>query len=241
NLLIKDSTGITIHDLSVVGANAQAGLSDQAWRPAFAFQHGFSIRDSSRVTLDRVGASDVFGDFVYIRGGSQIVVRDSRFARNGRQGIAVADGHDVTIEDNVLSDVRQASFDLEPISPEWVVDGITIRGNTVGPYRLTFLSSKTGGTVRNVLIEGNTVDGTLRTIVSAERYAIADNRWSNWIFRDNRASRIWRGSGSPLSFTRIDGLVIEGNVQPMSGQPFVHLSDCPGALVASNVIDGTGP
>ena len=51
NVRVINSSGISISDLHVIGANPIAGTSDAAYRPEYEAQHGFDILNSTQVSL----------------------------------------------------------------------------------------------------------------------------------------------------------------------------------------------
>jgi hypothetical protein len=74
---------LTVRDLDIQGPNS-AGR----YEVAFEGQAGFAISSSSQVVLEQVSVSDTYGDGVYVAGGSSDVsIRDSNFAKIGRQGV----------------------------------------------------------------------------------------------------------------------------------------------------------
>jgi len=158
---------ITVRNLTVRGANPHAGTGDLAYQGKRAFQHGFAFHGVQGGLLENVQVYDVFGDFVYfgtdVRNkkhvpSRSIVVRDSHLERNGRQGIGIANAEDITIQNNHISQVRRATFDLEPNSPADVIRRISILDNTTGRGRLLWMASAGKGfNVNDITIAGNTM------------------------------------------------------------------------------------
>jgi hypothetical protein len=149
-LSITGSHDVTVRDLIVRGANPHAGVGEAAYQPDFEAQHAFSLHGDDGITLDRVQAYDVYGDFVYIGGtagtlSTHITVTNSRFARNGRQGISVTDGDGVLIAGNEIDDVRRSVFDLEPNRRSDVVRHIRIENNVTGRAHNYWLADKGSG------------------------------------------------------------------------------------------------
>jgi hypothetical protein len=149
-LSIFGSQDITVRDLIVRGANPHAGVGEAAYQPEFEAQHAFSLHGDDGITLDRVQACDVYGDFVYIGGTAgtpsrNVTVEHSRFARNGRQGISITDGEDVLITGNEIDDVRRSVFDLEPNTRVDVVRRVRIEHNATGRAHNYWLANKGSG------------------------------------------------------------------------------------------------
>jgi Right handed beta helix region len=149
-LNIVNSHDVTVHDLIVRGANPHAGVSPEAYQPAFEAQHAFSLHGDDGVTLDRVQAYDVYGDFVYIGGTAgtpsrHVTVTHSHFERNGRQGISVTDGDDILISRNEIGYVSRSVFDLEPNKRADEARNIRIENNVTGPAHNYWLANKGSG------------------------------------------------------------------------------------------------
>ena len=149
-LVVTNSQNIVVRDVVVRGPNPHGGTDPDAYQPRYEAQHAFSLSADDGVTLDHVQAYDVYGDFVYIGGSSgtpsrHITVKNSQFARSGRQGISVTDGEDVDITDNSIGDVARSLFDLEPNARAQEVRRVNISGNTTGPVRNFWLANKGSG------------------------------------------------------------------------------------------------
>ena len=157
----------TVRNLIVRGANPFAGTGDKAYQASKAFQHGFAFHGVQGGLLDQVQVYDVYGDFVYLgkdvrtkpdTPSRDIVVRDSTFQRNGRQGIAITHAENITIQGNYLAGMRRSTFDLEPNSAGDVIRNVRIVGNTTGGGRLLWLASGGPGyNVNDIHIIGNTM------------------------------------------------------------------------------------
>ena len=66
HLGIDNSENIIVRNLTVKGANPDAGASREAYQAELEAQHAFNLGSVRHVLLDGVSASDVYGDFVYI-------------------------------------------------------------------------------------------------------------------------------------------------------------------------------
>jgi hypothetical protein len=168
---------LTLRNLTVVGANANGGTAEAAWRTDREFQHAFALQGVQGILLDNVRAQNVYGDFVYIgpevmRRGKKFVwsrrvtVQNSEFKRNGRQGIAIVAGEDVLIARNYLGQVRRSTFDIEPTAPHWGARRVKIINNTTGAGRLLWLASGGHGyKVNDIYIAGNVMKARMGTPV----------------------------------------------------------------------------
>jgi hypothetical protein len=203
------SMNITIENVTITGPHPYGGLSSAAYVAAFEAQHAFDIDGADTVTIRNCQAFDVYGDFTYIRA-SNVVVEDCTFARNGRQGIAVARGTNIRVSRCDISDIRRSVFDLEPNSPADMIDGVVVEDCSTGDARLVwFTAGGPGSNVRNVTIQRNTMrerTGTpclsliARTDAHRGPFTVVDN--------------VLLPSGSPqpgVTIQNIDGLTFEGN------------------------------
>lgn len=214
---IVRSTGITIRDLNVVGANPVAGKR-APYTPEREGQHGFQIASSTNVSLIRVSVTDTWGDFVYIgrkkgTGPSVgVLIQDSTFTRSGRQGITLTAARNVTIESSTITEAKRASFDLEPgyMTGDSIYN-VTIRNNQVSGGRLLFVAAAGHQPINDVTIQGNTLSGMAMGIYVNDA---AGGRRSNWKVLDN-TSDTGAGGKALMNFIRVDGVTVTGNTQPM--------------------------
>lgn len=155
HIAISGSTGITVRDLVIDGPDTEG-----TYDPALEGQAGFVIGGSTDVTLERVAVREVWGDGVYVGGGSAAVrIVDSTFDTIGRQGVAIVNGSDIVVERNRFDRVARSVFDVEPVR-RWKVEQVTLRDNAVGEYGNFLLASGGGGeNVTDVRLEGNEIDG----------------------------------------------------------------------------------
>jgi hypothetical protein len=118
------------------------------------------------VLLDHVKAFDVYGDFVDIEPdfkgrvpttSRNVIVQDSHFERNGRMGIAVTGGEDVTIRNNYIGQVRHALLDLEPEWKDLSITNVRFTGNRTGAVWLLWIANAgiCNAGVSNVRVDNN--------------------------------------------------------------------------------------
>jgi hypothetical protein len=238
---IKSGSQIAFRNLSVRGANPHGGVSKGAYVRKLETQHGFRFEGTNGVELDHVRVTDVYGDFVYLgrdkkkRSTRNVWIHDSTFLRDGRQGIAVTSATNVIIEHNNFNDTRRSTVDLEPNSRSWRVSNVFVLHNTVGKGRLLFIASHGQGPVDNVVISGNRLLGHPLTI---DVLPPGTQRRSNWVVTDNVSNTVVRSR--PMRFAGIDGLVVSGNTQRVTGrQPGVVVNGDCGTRVSNNQF-GTG-
>ena len=151
---IKGSQRILVRNVEVHGAHPDAGKAG-SYDSSREAQHGFDLVNVDDCTLEKVTVHDVFGDCVYITKSRGVVIRDSKLTRCGRQGIAVATGEDVLIENNEIADSRRGIIDIEPYGEEWRTSNIRIIGNRLGGSRLLLLPMGGSGTVGMIFVADN--------------------------------------------------------------------------------------
>lgn len=217
NVRIADSSGITVQGLRVEGANPAAGKRGP-YRPERNGQHGFDLQRSRNIQLLGVTVTDVYGDFVYLgrhdggRPTEGVLIQASTFMRSGRQGITLTGAHNVTIETSLIAEAKRASIDLEPGNGAGSsIDRVTIRNNQVRSGGLFFVAANGHGPVNNITVEGNRLTGMTMGMDVNDRDG---GRRSGWRVTSNSAD-LPSGGIATMRFTRIDGLTVTGNVQPM--------------------------
>jgi hypothetical protein len=202
-----------MRDVRVIGANPAAGRGDAAYQPKFEGQHAFLVLSGTNTVLERVQAFDTYGDFVFVGPGTNgLIVRNSVFSRNGRQGWTI-NGSNITFDHNIISETRRATVDMEPTYPTWASRNITISNNLVGRGRGLFLANVGAplAPITGVTFSGNHLQGkTLQVLVNGR----AGYR-NDYHFVANTSDVRASGSGSPMAFRNVAGLEVRGNVQPM--------------------------
>jgi hypothetical protein len=235
---IKRGHNIVFRDLKLRGVHPNGGTSEDAYVRRLETQHGFRFEGTDGAELDHVTVTDVYGDFVYL--GRElhrtkvpcrdIWIHDSKFARNGRQGIAVTAAHNVVIERNHFTAMRRSTIDLEPNGHSWQVSKVFILNNTVGKGRLLFIASHGQGPVDDVVIAGNVLRGHALTI---DVLPPEGDRRSNWVVTNNVSNTTV--NSRPMRFFSIDGLVVKNNTQAVAGgDAGVVLTDDCGTHVSGN-------
>ena len=235
---ITGCTNVGLENVTFRGPNAQAGTSDAAYVASLEAQHFVNVVGSSTGVFVRgCHASMIYGDFVYVGGGSSyVVVSGNDFHNNGRQGASVCDGHHVWVVGNSFDQIRRTIFDLEPALDTWTVDHVVIAGNTLGAQRLNCLSAGSAlGHVDDIWFCDNTGTCTGDITVKGAPYR-------NWMLTGNHLGG-WGGPAGMAAweFTNVDGLTIHGNVQPLQagrGDYMVKLTGCTNYAVSGNQFPG---
>ena len=206
------SAHLVVRNLTTFGANPHAGMGELAYSPRFEAQHAYLIEGTNDMLMDHVAAYDTYGDFVWVGPGtSNLTVRNSTFARNGRQGWSI-NGTNITFENNSITDTRRATIDIEPSSPTWISQNIWIRNNDVGPGRLFFFAN-VGSTapMDNINIIGNRLHHKAFVIYAS---AVVSNR-SNYHVIGNTSDGGVSGFGAAMVFRNIRGVEVRDNVIPL--------------------------
>ncbi len=244
HVVVNRGGGITIRNLTVIGANPNAGMSDEAWDPSH-IEHGFKLNGVDGALLSNVRVYDVYGDFVYVGGAdnvpsSNVQILNSTFDRNGRQGIAVVFADHVLIQGNTVANVRQATIDIEPLADRWAVQDVQVIGNTLGPWRpgFTMLSAASQGWVSDVYFADNSLIGTMRAIVEARD---PDIRYSGFTFVRNTATEPANTGFAIFRFEKVDAVLIDANTIPFedgTGTDLVGLTNTCHVGVTNNDLSG---
>lgn len=228
HLEIRDSSAITVNDLTVEGPDR-----DGVYQPALEAQAGFVVSRSRDVTLDGITARATFGDGVYVVGASQnVTVRNCTLDHNGRQGVAVVDGIGVTVEGCDIRATGRSAIDLEPA--HGVAQSVHIRDNRVSGYTNFLLAAVGAGDgVQDVWLERNRVTGAkgVSIYVGTER----STRPGIHVI-DNTGDGTSTGyQGVLMRFTRFDGIEVRGNRQRVADgvTPVVLHNSC-NATVTGN-------
>jgi len=219
HILASGGGDLVFRNLTVVGNHPHGGTSVEAYSAAREFQHAFALAGVQGARLERIRASDVWGDFVYIgpdlRGGRtvwsrNVAVENSTFERNGRQGIAIVAGEDILISNNRLDQVRRATFNMEPTTEEWGARRVRIVNNVTGRGRLLWFSSVgAGSNVSDIVIAGNTMQESTGTPV-VHMVAPHGARRGPVLIENNTFSV--GGSPAPgFRFGRVSGITIRNN------------------------------
>ena len=231
---IRDSDGVTVHDLAVEGPNR-----DGTFRPELEGQAGFVVTRSRGVTLDGVTARATYGDGVYIVGGSvDVTIRRCVLDHNGRQGVAVVDGDNVTVEDCTIRATGRSVIDLEPA--HGLVRTVHVRNNRVDGYTNFLLAAVGAGTgVADVWLENNQVKGGrgISVYVGTER----STRTGIHVIGNRSDGSSGGYEGTLMRFTRFDGIEVRGNQQRVSAgtTPVVLHNSC-NATISGNDFGSVG-
>ncbi len=208
HLRVKGGRNIQIRNVEVHGAHPDAGKAG-TYDSNREAQHGFDLVGVKDCILDNVNVHDVYGDCVYLTKVQGVVVRNSKLRRCGRQGIAVATGEDVLIENNEIADSRRGIIDIEPYGKDWATGNIRIIGNKLGGSRLLLLPMGGSGTIGTIFIADN-VNTEPNGTPAVSNTGKSEQHRGPFLMINNQISI----GGSPAAGLRIrhnDGIFLAGN------------------------------
>jgi hypothetical protein len=131
---------LTMQNVAVRGANPQ-GVYDHT----VEWQHGFSIEGVQGMTLTNVQARETWGDGIYVghstntpacgddaSSSRNVVITGATLERAGRQGLAITDAEQVTLQNSTVGPVAWSGVDVEPDATCDIARHITISHNSFG-------------------------------------------------------------------------------------------------------------
>ena len=105
----------------MLGDNPDAGTANAFHPDGQAYSHSLQLYGVSNVEIANVTMTGAWGDCVYVNTNGEahvwsdtISVRDSTCERNGRNGVVVNGGRNVTIERVRFDEVAIMVLDIEP-------------------------------------------------------------------------------------------------------------------------------
>lgn len=232
NVRVMDSSNIAFTNLRIKGANPNAGMSDAAFVSAKEAQHGIEAKSVAGFVLSHVTITDTYGDFVYLSRNeehpwtSDVLITDSTFLRNGRQGITITAARNVVIQNNTMDQMRRATFDLEAHYANFGADGVTIKDNHIGQGRLYLIAAVGIARIDHLTLQGNTVARPMEIRLDSEDGSTNQD----WKILDNTSS-VMADNLDPavMHFNHLDGLEVHGNRQIMDPR-----IDMVGAIVTNS-------
>jgi hypothetical protein len=216
-ITLRSATRITIRDLKLVGNNPTPGV----YHPAQEWAHGIHVSGGSNIDISGVTTGSTWGDCLHVSAWADSVsFRDSTCLSAGRHGVAITAGRNVTVQRCSFGTIGYGALDIEPNASTDGAVNIKFLDNSIAAQTGVFFAANgaAGSTVSDVTVDGNTVSGgTLRSIVTLARR-------SNIVFTNNVSSM--EGAGPLLNFSHIDGLTVTGNVEPLTSEPLLAITDC---------------
>ena len=140
---------LTVQNLAVRGSNPQG-----AYDTTIEWQHGFSVEGVQSMTLSNVQARETWGDGVMLWHGTSspacgddtssardVVIRNAALERIGRQGVAIVDAENVTLQDSVIGPVAWSNVDIETDDDCEIARNVSILRNQFGANRYGVVAS----------------------------------------------------------------------------------------------------
>ena len=131
---------LTVRNVAVRGSNP-TGVYDHP----IEWQHGFSVEGVQTMTLSNVQARETWGDGVFVWHGAtspacgddassarNVVIANATLERNGRQGVAVSDAENVTVQDSAIGPVAWSNIDIETDDDCEIARNISVLRNQFG-------------------------------------------------------------------------------------------------------------
>ncbi len=210
------NSGIVIRNFHLVGNSVTPGVY-QAGREG---AHGILVDAGSNIEISNVTMAAIWGDCFYVGSWADTVsIHDSTCASNGRNGVSVIAGRNVTVQRVAFDKAGYCTFDIEPNTADQGASNVRFLDNTAGTWSNSFLSADgaAGSVVNGVTVSGNTVTGgSLLTVIDLARR-------QNVVFTNN-TSRV-AAPGAVLRFAHVDGLTVTGNVQPLTSGSLASIVD----------------
>jgi hypothetical protein len=207
--------------VNLVGNSYTPGVYD----PGVEQAHAVAVIASNDVEIDNVRVRSVGGDGLYVSAWSDGVwFHDSRVLTNGRMGVAITAGRNITVERVSFDKVGYGAFDIEPNDASGGATNVNFLNNRVGsismpaPKGFFFgANGAAGSIVSGVTVQGNKVaaDALHTSVTVARRQQI--------VFADNEA--LVSGHGPILRFAHVDGLRVSGIVQPLCSGTLASVTD----------------
>ena len=210
------NTGITIRDFDLVGNSPTPGV----YQPGSEGAHGVLIDGGSNVDVSGVTISSVWGDGFYIGlWADNVSIHDSTVTSNGRNGVSVIAGRNVTVQRVTFTQSGYCTFDIESNKPTEGANNIKFIDNVAGHWGNIFLAANgvDGSIVDGVTVRNNRVTG------SSLQSDVTLARRQNIVFADNTSSV--PADGPVLRFAHVDGLTVTGNVQPLKSGSLASITD----------------
>ena len=204
---------------------------------------------SSYVEIAGIDARNVYGDFAYLEGrnlapyepASFVWVHDNTGTDIGRNAISSIDVTDLLVEGNTFDRIGLDAWDIEPNFDGQTIRRNVFRGNDIGAYSLMTqldgwllsTANATKAVIEDVTLTDNDVVGVQANGHSGEPRGLhiqVDHsaRPRNVTVTSNRTAQA--APGPVMHFVNVDGLTVDGNVQPLTSGELTTLSEPVGRL-----------
>lgn len=247
-----NSSNIRFHNLIMRGANPINGSQGGAYRSDYEAQNLWEFGSGVvGATLDNVQGYNPYGDFVFISAASNVVVKNSNFDSDGRQGFAVEHGTNILVQNNKIADTRRSVVDIEPAANGPILQNFTLANNEVtnGYGGFNFLSNfGYGSAMDNILVLNNHMHKHIFNVHvqnclkrSDPPFAPCSPRTNYRIIGNSSDLGVDQSGGGAIYFAGVTGLEVRGNNYPMTPTRSISgvgVDDVKHAWVTDNTFGG---
>jgi hypothetical protein len=222
NWRLSGGSNLTLRNMAVRGSNPNGQYVHEV-----EWQHGYSVEGVQGINLSNVQARDTWGDGVYLGYGASspacgddassarnVVISGALIERSGRQGVAVVDAENVTLQDSTIGPVAWWAVDLETDDNCGIARHISILRNTIGASRYGAIGSVGFGgepQVGDVTVADNTqtVEAGLPGECWAPVWILSPDAMyrSGYVFRGNR----FLARRNAFEFRRVRNIDVSSN------------------------------
>jgi len=235
---------ITVRNLTLLGDNPDAGTANAYHSGGQEGSASLLLYGVSDVEIANVTMSGAWGDCLDVAEygtahtwSDTVSLHDSTCRLNGRNGVVVNAGSNVTIQRVRFDQIAIYVLDIEPDYSYEGASNVRFIDNTVGTYAVDthwdclFVAADglAGSSVSGLTISGNTVAGNPHGYngkACGLNSDITVSRRQNVVFTNNTTSL--SVAGPALQFSHIDGLTVTGNVQPLKSGILASITDSTG-------------
>ena len=149
NWRLVSGANMTLKNMAVRGSNPQG-----SYDPAVEWQHGYAVEGVQGITLSNVQARDTWGDGVSLWHGASspacgddassardVAITGALIERAGRQGVAIVDAENVTVQDSTIGPVAWWGVDIETDDNCEIARHVSIVRNQFGANRYGVIGS----------------------------------------------------------------------------------------------------
>jgi hypothetical protein len=204
---------------------------------------------SSYIEIRGIDARNIYGDFAYLEGrnvapydpSSFVWIHDNTGTALGRNAVSSIDVTDLLVEHNSFDRIGLDAWDIEPNFDGQQVRRNVFRSNHIGAYSLMTqldgwllsTSNKTNAVIEDITLTDNDVVG-----VSASGHSGIPRGLQVQIDHSGRPRQITvtnnrtaqAAPGPVMRFIDVDGLTVDGNVQPLTSGELTSLGQPLGPL-----------
>lgn len=221
NWRIQSGSDITLENMTIVGANPNAGTGSSCMTTNLQWQHGIDFQSTQGGVADHVTIEDVYGDFVEamfdqrynlpnVPPARNILVENSTFNANGRMGLGLTDVQGFTMQNSSMSNTCWSAVDLELDSDSEYGQNVNILNNKfdhIHFYVFANAGAGNGSNVGDVTVSGNTETNALSCDGFANVLPPSGYYRSGYTFNNNAFVTY----GDAVDLTRTDNATVNNN------------------------------